>query len=77
VTSAPVIKIPWNALSQDALRGVIDDFVNREGTDYGHHDYEIEQKRDAVRRQLIAGHAIITYDPHTQTTSIVIAADLT
>jgi uncharacterized protein YheU (UPF0270 family) len=59
------------------LTGVIDDFVNREGTDYGHRDFDLDQKRDVVRRQLIAGRAVITYDPRTQTTSIVAAADLT
>jgi uncharacterized protein len=77
VTSGPVIKIPWNALSADALAGVIDDFVNREGTDYGHRDYDLDQKRESVRRQLIAGRVVITYDPRTQSTSIVAAADLT
>jgi len=77
VTSGPVIKIPWSALSDDALIGVIDDFINREGTDYGHRDYDLEQKREAVRRQLVAASADIAYDAHTQTTSIVSAAELT
>ena len=77
MTSAPVIKIPWNTLSEAALIGVIDDFVNREGTDYGHRDYDLEQKRDSVRRQLIAGSAVIAYDPRTQTTTIVDADTLT
>jgi uncharacterized protein YheU (UPF0270 family) len=77
VTTGAVIKIPWNALSEHALAGVIDDFVNREGTDYGHRDYDIDEKRDAVRRQLIAGRVVITYDPRTRSTSIVPAADLT
>ena len=77
MTSAPVIKIPWSALSDDALIGVIDDYVNREGTDYGHRDYDLEQKRDSVRRRLIAGSAVIAYDPRTQTTTIVDARALT
>lgn len=77
MTSGSVIKIPWNALSDDALIGVIDDFINREGTDYGHRDYDLEQKRAAVRRQLVAGSAVIAYDAHTQTTSIVPANELT
>jgi uncharacterized protein YheU (UPF0270 family) len=77
VTTGPVIKIPWRALSDDALTGVIDDFVSREGTDYGHRDYDLEQKREAVRRQLAVGSAVITYDSRTQTTSIVVAKELT
>ena len=31
MTSGAVIKVPWDALSADALTGVIDDFIHREG----------------------------------------------
>ena len=71
VTAGQIINIPVAALSDEALLGVIDDYVNREGTDYGHRDFDLEQKRDAVRRQLASGRAVITYDPNTQTTTIV------
>ena len=71
MTTGAVINIPFEALSAEALDGVIDDYVNREGTDYGHRDFDLQQKRDAVRRQLASGRAVITYDPGTQTTSIV------
>jgi uncharacterized protein YheU (UPF0270 family) len=74
VTSGAVINIPFEALSADSLDGVIDDYVNREGTDYGHRDFDLEQKREAVRRELVAGRAVITYDPRTQTTTIVAAS---
>ena len=71
VTAGQIINIPVDALSDEALVGVIDDFVNREGTDYGHRDFDLEQKREAVRRQLESGHALITYEPTTQTTTII------
>jgi uncharacterized protein YheU (UPF0270 family) len=71
VTAGQIINIPIDALSDAALLGVIDDFINREGTDYGHRDFDLEQKRDAVRRELASGRAAITYDPTTQTTTIV------
>ncbi|MBW2654812.1 MAG: YheU family protein [Deltaproteobacteria bacterium] len=29
------IKIPYNQLSPEALQGVIEEFVTRDGTDYG------------------------------------------
>ena len=72
VTSGGAINIPLAALSEDALLGVIDDYINREGTDYGHADIDLAQKRVAVRRALTRGHAIITYDPSTQTTTIIV-----
>ena len=71
MTTGAVINSPFEALSAAALDGVIDDYVNREGTDYGHREFDLEQKRDAVRRQLAAGRAVITYDSQTQTTTIV------
>ena len=71
MTTGAVINIPFEALSAEALDGVIDDYVNREGTDYGHRDFDLQQKRDAVRRQLASGRAVITYDPLTQTTTLV------
>ena len=74
MTAGEIINIPFEALSADALLGVIDDYVNREGTDYGHRDFDLEQKREAVRRQLESGRASITYDPRTQTTTIVLNA---
>jgi len=75
VTSGAVVNIPWDALSADALAGVIDDFVTREGTDYGHREFDLDAKREAVRRQLTSGRARITYDTQTQTTTIVVASD--
>ena len=70
-----VIKVPHRALSAAALRGVIDDFIHREGTDYGHRDYSLEEKRAAIRRALETGRAVVTFDPKSATTSIVMASD--
>ncbi len=58
-----MIEVPFTQLSEDALRGVIDAFILREGTDYGHTDYSIEAKRDRVRAQLESGRAVIYYNP--------------
>jgi uncharacterized protein YheU (UPF0270 family) len=71
VTYGGFVNIPVAALSEDALLGVIDDYVNREGTDYGHQMIDLAQKRLAVRRALDSGRAVITYDPQSQTTTIV------
>ncbi|MGK0445128.1 MAG: hypothetical protein ACJA1U_002068 [Bermanella sp.] len=63
--------IPYTQLSQDALNGVIDDFINREGTDYGMQEYSLEQKSQQVMKQLVAGTAVIVFDHDTQTVSIL------
>jgi uncharacterized protein len=54
--------IPHRQLSPDAIRGVIEAFVTREGTDYGVHDVPLATKVAQVQRQLDAGTAVIVYD---------------
>ena len=66
------IYIPHTELSADALRGVIESFVLREGTDYGRYDATLEQKVDDVLRQLEKREARIVFDPETETIDIVV-----
>ena len=68
------VKIPHRELSDEALRGVVESFVLREGTDYGQRDYSLEEKIAAVMRQLDRGEAVIVFDPETETVSIVEAS---
>jgi len=65
-----MVIIPLDALSTDALRGVVEAFVLREGTDYGHQEHSLDAKCRAVERQLHDGRAEIVFDPVTGTTDI-------
>ena len=58
--------IPPEELSLSALAGVIEAFVLREGTDYGHRDYSLEEKREAVKQALRDGSARIVYHPENE-----------
>lgn len=58
-------------LSAEALRGLVEEFVSREGTDYGHADRSLEGKVRDVMRQLETGEARIVFDLGTETASIV------
>lgn len=60
-------------LSPAALRGVVEAFVLREGTDYGERDVPFEAKVTQVIRQLERGEARIMFDPVTESVSIVVA----
>ena len=46
------LEIPASRLSRDALDGLIEEFVTRDGTDYGAQEHTLEQKKNAVVRQL-------------------------
>jgi uncharacterized protein YheU (UPF0270 family) len=61
-----MLVIPPTDLSEQALLGVIDAFVLREGTDYGHRDIGIEEKRDRVRKLLANGYAEIRFYPENE-----------
>jgi uncharacterized protein len=69
--SHPPVVVPHTELSADALRGVIESFVLREGTDYGERDVAFETKVSQVHRQLDAGEAQIVFDPDTESIHIV------
>ena len=62
--------IPHHLLSPEALRGVIEAFVTREGTDYGTHEVSLETKVVQVRQQLDEGTAVIVYDEATDSCTI-------
>jgi uncharacterized protein YheU (UPF0270 family) len=69
--SEPIV-IPHTELSIEALRGVIEAFVLREGTEYGEKDVPLERKVWDVRRQLDAGEAQIIFDPGTESVDIIL-----
>lgn len=63
--------IAYTQLSEDALSGVIEDFISREGTDYGMQEYSFEQKAQQVKNQLVSGKAVIVFDHDSQSVSIL------
>ena len=67
------VTVPYAELSADALQGVIDNFILREGTDYGLHETPFSDKVGQVRRQLETGDARILFDPVTETVHIALA----
>ena len=62
--------IPHRMLSPDALRGVIEAFVTREGTDYGAQEVPLDIKVFQVQQQLDAGIAVLIYDEDTESCTI-------
>lgn len=65
------VPIPHTELSADTLRGVVESFVLREGTDYGRAEYSLDEKVAHVMRQLERKEAQIMFDPNTESVHIV------
>ncbi|WDP89396.1 MAG: YheU family protein [Desulfobacter sp.] len=69
------LKIPYDQLTPEALNGVIEEFVTRDGTDYGEHEVSLETKISQVLTHLKTGRAVIVFDPESETCNILRADD--
>ena len=63
--------IPWQSLSDVALRGIVEEYVTREGTEYGAREYTLEQKVEEVLRALRDGSAQIVWDPAQESATLI------
>jgi hypothetical protein len=69
------VELDPDQLSPAALRGLVEEYVSREGTDYGHADWTLEEKVTQVFRQLERGEARIVFDLELESASIVAVSD--
>jgi len=65
------IEIPYQQLSPEALQGVIEEFINREGTDYGCVEYSLADKVAQLEGRLKAGKAGIIFDSELQSCTFI------
>ena len=76
--SAPAfVEIEPEQLSATALRALVEEFVTRDGTDYGSAELDLEDKVARLLGQLEAGEAKIVFDPDSESVNVVLARDLT
>lgn len=65
------MRIPHDALEAATLAAVIEEFVSREGTEYGSEEVPLATKVAQVRRQLERGEAWLVFDPDSGSCNIV------
>ena len=65
------VEVPHSELAPDVLRRLIEEFVTRDGTDYGAVERTLGEKVAAVIRQLAAGELAIVVDTEEETIDIV------
>ena len=70
-----IIRILYNQLRPETLESVIEEFVTRDGTDYGGAEISLERKIDQVKRRLKSGQAVILFDESTKTCNIFSKSD--
>ena len=66
------VEVPWQQLDSSALRGLIEEFVTRDGTDYGVVETCLDTRVNQVIGQLKAGQAVVTFDTEVESATIVV-----
>lgn len=67
--------IPYEQLSGDALQGLIEEFITREGTDYGLEEISFDTKVEQIKQQLKRREIVVVFDTATETVSILSRRD--
>ena len=58
--------IPWQQLEPETLRALVDEFVSRDGTDYGIREASHDTKIEQVLRLLKTGRVKVVFDAETE-----------
>ncbi len=70
------VELSPDDLSPEALRGLVEEFVTRDGTDYGDVERSVDEKIAQLMAQLASGEARIVFDLEAETATIVTRRDL-
>ncbi len=71
-----MIRINWQDMSPEALQGLLESFVLREGTDYGTVELSLAEKVERLRRQVTGGTVAIVYDEVLESVTLLPADDI-
>nr|WP_040296742.1 YheU family protein [Alcanivorax hongdengensis] len=63
--------VPWQELAADTLDNLLQEFVTRDGTDYGEQEISTATKVEQVRRQLTKGQSLLVFDSATETVTVM------
>lgn len=70
-----MILIPVERLAPDILEAIIEEYIGREGTDYGFQEATVDTKLRQVREQLRRGEVVVAYDPVLQSCNLLVKRD--
>ena len=67
--------VPYDQLESETLNNVIEEFVSRDGTDYGEFEVSLEIKISRILSQLKSKKVVIIFDHDTETCTILSSDD--
>lgn len=66
-----MIAVPWREIVPETLDALIEEYVTRDGTDYGATETPLAQKTGQVRTLLQRGEALVVFDELTESVTIL------
>lgn len=71
-----LVEVPWDAIAADTLESLIEEYVTRDGTDYGDSEVSLDRKVAQVREQLRRGEVVIVFEEATESVNLLTRHDL-
>ncbi len=69
------IVIPISQLQEETLNSILEEFITREGTDYGDYEISLQQKVDRLKRQIVQGDVVIVFDSVLESVNLMTKRD--
>lgn len=63
--------IPHHRLSADVLQAIMEEYISREGTDYGADELSLQQKVERLLPQVKSGEVLIVFDEISESVQLV------
>ncbi len=66
-----MVVVPYERIPEATLRRMIEEFVTRDGTDYGLTEVPLETRVENVMHQLRKGKTLVVYDEESESANLV------
>ncbi|WP_197085480.1 YheU family protein [Cellvibrio sp. pealriver] len=63
--------VPYDQISEDALQGLIEEFITRDGTDYGFEEVPLSIKVEQVKLLLKRREVVVVFDPAYESVTLL------
>lgn len=63
--------IPHDQITSEALRGLIEEFITRDGTDYGLQEVSLAKKVQQLEHQIARGDVVVVFDVVSESVSLL------
>jgi uncharacterized protein len=66
-----MIIIPYQSLAPDLLRAVLEEYISREGTDYGEYELTLAEKVELLMPKIKSGEVLIVFDQASESVQLL------